>query len=116
MLGEGPEKLSLLSIVSYFPCFLSQWTLRLDLLVCSMVVVWEGHLACKCALLPLPSISGMGGRDDSFSPSPIACRMSQFTVMIRLTDIALIPPTVYYSKVGFELAKLVFRGQSMQPP
>ncbi|GAD99201.1 mitochondrial F1F0-ATP synthase g subunit [Paecilomyces variotii No. 5] len=28
----------------------------------------------------------------------------------------LIPPTVYYSKVGIELAKLVFRGQKMTPP
>ncbi|CCX06517.1 putative mitochondrial F1F0-ATP synthase g subunit [Pyronema domesticum] len=29
---------------------------------------------------------------------------------------AAIPPTVYYSKVGIELAKLVFRGQKMTPP
>ncbi|BDD57459.1 ATP synthase subunit G atp20 [Monascus purpureus] len=29
---------------------------------------------------------------------------------------SLIPPTVYYSKVAFELAKLVFRGQNMYPP
>lgn len=29
---------------------------------------------------------------------------------------AMIPPTVYYSKVGLELAKLVFRGQNMSPP
>ncbi|KKK15938.1 hypothetical protein AOCH_000655 [Aspergillus ochraceoroseus] len=29
---------------------------------------------------------------------------------------ALIPPTLYYSKVGLELGKLVFRGQNMTPP
>ncbi|KAL2220609.1 putative mitochondrial F1F0-ATP synthase g subunit [Thermoascus aurantiacus ATCC 26904] len=29
---------------------------------------------------------------------------------------SLIPPTVYYSKVGIELAKLVFKGQNMAPP
>ncbi|GFN14450.1 F1F0 ATP synthase subunit g [Aspergillus tubingensis] len=29
---------------------------------------------------------------------------------------SMIPPTVYYSKVGIELAKLVFRGQNMTPP
>ncbi|MCJ1447226.1 MAG: hypothetical protein MMC23_007737 [Stictis urceolatum] len=27
-----------------------------------------------------------------------------------------IPPTVYYSKVGLELSKLVFQGQKMSPP
>lgn len=38
----------------------------------------------------------------------------------RLTDftlaLAMIPPTLYYSKVGLELGKLVFRGQNMSPP
>ncbi|CAO1605651.1 ATP synthase subunit G atp20 [Xanthoria calcicola] len=29
---------------------------------------------------------------------------------------SLIPPTIYYSKVGFELSKIVFRGQKMSPP
>ncbi|PYH92547.1 hypothetical protein BO71DRAFT_400455 [Aspergillus ellipticus CBS 707.79] len=29
---------------------------------------------------------------------------------------SMIPPTVYYSRVGLELARLVFRGQSMTPP
>ncbi|KAL2822360.1 mitochondrial ATP synthase g subunit-domain-containing protein [Aspergillus cavernicola] len=29
---------------------------------------------------------------------------------------SMIPPTLYYSKVGLELGKLVFRGQSMTPP
>lgn len=28
----------------------------------------------------------------------------------------MIPPTVYYGKVGLELAKLVARGQKMSPP
>lgn len=31
-------------------------------------------------------------------------------------EIALIPPTIYYSRVGLELGKLVFRGQNMTPP
>ena len=30
--------------------------------------------------------------------------------------LAIYPPTVYYSKVGFELAKLVFKGRQMSPP
>ncbi|OCT50277.1 ATP synthase subunit g, mitochondrial [Cladophialophora carrionii] len=29
---------------------------------------------------------------------------------------SLIPPTVYYSRVGWELARIVFRGQQMAPP
>ena len=29
---------------------------------------------------------------------------------------ALIPPTIYYSKVGFELSKLVFEKRKMGPP
>lgn len=29
---------------------------------------------------------------------------------------SLIPPAVYYSRVGFELSKIVFRGQKMSPP
>jgi len=29
---------------------------------------------------------------------------------------AAIPPTIYYSKVAFEISKLVFRGQKMTPP
>ncbi|KAE8148205.1 mitochondrial ATP synthase g subunit-domain-containing protein [Aspergillus avenaceus] len=29
---------------------------------------------------------------------------------------SMIPPTVYYSRVGLELARLVFRGQNMTPP
>jgi (2Fe-2S) ferredoxin len=30
--------------------------------------------------------------------------------------IAIYPPTVYYSRVGLELAKLVFKGRQMSPP
>ncbi|KIW70565.1 hypothetical protein PV04_02823 [Phialophora macrospora] len=29
---------------------------------------------------------------------------------------SLIPPTVYYSRVGWELARIVFKGQQMAPP
>ncbi|KAL6713846.1 ATP synthase subunit G atp20 [Lecanora helva] len=35
--------------------------------------------------------------------------------LISLVE-SMIPPTIYYSKVGFELSKLVFRGQKMSPP
>ncbi|KAI9714584.1 MAG: hypothetical protein M1812_006389 [Candelaria pacifica] len=28
----------------------------------------------------------------------------------------MIPPTIYYSRVGLELSKLVFQGQKMSPP
>ncbi|KAJ5433904.1 ATPase F0 complex subunit G mitochondrial [Penicillium cf. griseofulvum] len=35
--------------------------------------------------------------------------------VISLVD-SMIPPTLYYSKVGIELARLVFRGQNMAPP
>lgn len=31
-------------------------------------------------------------------------------------EIALIPPAIYYSRVGFELSKIIFRGQRMNPP
>lgn len=31
-------------------------------------------------------------------------------------NLALVPPTIYYSKVGFELSKLVIRGQKMSTP
>jgi F-type H+-transporting ATPase subunit g len=27
-----------------------------------------------------------------------------------------IPPTIYYARVGLELSRLVFKGQSMTPP
>jgi len=29
---------------------------------------------------------------------------------------AMIPPTIYYSKVGLELSKLIVKGQQMSPP
>ncbi|KAI9855887.1 MAG: hypothetical protein M1824_005797 [Vezdaea acicularis] len=29
---------------------------------------------------------------------------------------SIIPPTIYYSRVGIELSKLVFHGQKMSPP
>ncbi|KAF6234904.1 hypothetical protein HO173_006834 [Letharia columbiana] len=29
---------------------------------------------------------------------------------------SMVPPAIYYSKVGFELSKLVFKGQKMNPP
>ncbi len=33
-----------------------------------------------------------------------------------MNDSGQIPPTVYYTKVGLELSKLVFQGQKMSPP
>jgi hypothetical protein len=32
------------------------------------------------------------------------------------TALALIPPSIYYSRVGLELARIIFRGQQMSPP
>ncbi|KAL8654843.1 MAG: hypothetical protein Q9210_001266 [Variospora velana] len=29
---------------------------------------------------------------------------------------SFIPPTIYYTRVGFELSKIIFRGQKMSPP
>ncbi|KAL8848945.1 MAG: hypothetical protein Q9221_006039 [Calogaya cf. arnoldii] len=29
---------------------------------------------------------------------------------------SLVPPTIYYTQVGIELSKIVFRGQKMSPP
>ncbi|KAE8142565.1 mitochondrial ATP synthase g subunit-domain-containing protein [Aspergillus pseudotamarii] len=36
--------------------------------------------------------------------------------IVATTPASMIPPTLYYGKVGLELAKLVFRGQNMTPP
>lgn len=50
----------------------------------------------------------------------LSCFLASFKFLaILLRDFepkALIPPTIYYSKVGFELSKLVFRGRKMNPP
>ncbi|KAJ5167442.1 uncharacterized protein N7482_006223 [Penicillium canariense] len=35
--------------------------------------------------------------------------------VVKFVD-SMIPPTIYYSRVGLELGKLVFRGQNMTPP
>ncbi|KAJ5491048.1 hypothetical protein N7539_002615 [Penicillium diatomitis] len=35
--------------------------------------------------------------------------------VVKFVD-SMIPPTIYYSRVGLELGKLVFRGQKMSPP
>jgi len=32
------------------------------------------------------------------------------------TFLALVPPTIYYSRVGLELGKIVFEGRKMSPP
>lgn len=29
---------------------------------------------------------------------------------------AMVPPTLYYSRVGLELSKLIVKGQQMSPP
>jgi len=62
------------------------------------------------------------------SDTPVSIAMSQtkslgFCCEYRMVSdkltwhsVAMVPPTVYYSKVGLELAKLVFNGQKMSPP
>lgn len=37
-------------------------------------------------------------------------------MVVADSDAALIPPTVYYARVGLELSKLVFQGQKMSLP
>lgn len=39
-----------------------------------------------------------------------------YLIVTNTISLAMIPPTLYYSKVGLELGKLVFRGQNMSPP
>ena len=36
--------------------------------------------------------------------------------MLTRSALAMIPPTIYYSRVGLELSKLVFQGRKMTPP
>lgn len=36
--------------------------------------------------------------------------------LVTNSHAAMIPPTIYYSRVGMELAKLMFQGQKMAPP
>lgn len=42
--------------------------------------------------------------------------LSSDGMLTKTNDPALIPPTIYYSRVGLELSKIVFRGQKMSPP
>lgn len=43
--------------------------------------------------------------------------MQRFQGHGQLTyDSGMIPPTVYYARVGLELGKIVFHGQKMAPP
>jgi len=70
-----------------------------------------------------------------FCPGTIAWDPGVYTISIKTSEVlhiaqrgvasmtvtndestALIPPTIYYSRVGLELAKLVFKGQKMSPP
>ncbi|RMZ45626.1 ATP synthase subunit g [Aspergillus flavus] len=53
------------------------------------------------------------GAHQPSQPPPICVPAS---LTIYWDETAMIPPTLYYGKVGLELAKLVFRGQNMTPP
>jgi F-type H+-transporting ATPase subunit g len=52
----------------------------------------------------------------SIAPVPAQDSMGMRLLMICCGDIALVPPTIYYSRVGLELGKLVFEAQKMSPP
>ncbi|KAI9759295.1 MAG: hypothetical protein M4579_002424 [Chaenotheca gracillima] len=58
-----------------------------------------------------PAISG-AARGVGNALGRIGGRTGRFIGFVE----SMIPPTVYYSKVGFELSKIVFRGQKMSPP
>ena len=46
------------------------------------------------------------------SRGDVRLKRTQLTVVL----VAAIPPTIYYSKVAFEVSKLIFNGQRMAPP
>ncbi|KKZ61557.1 F-type H+-transporting ATPase subunit G [[Emmonsia] crescens] len=53
------------------------------------------------------ALSGVGG-----ALRKVGGRTGKFIAFVD----SLIPPTIYYSRVGLELSKIVFRGQKMSPP
>ncbi|EEP78045.1 conserved hypothetical protein [Uncinocarpus reesii 1704] len=66
----------------------------------------------------LKRVGGRTGRMISFVESfelkfILPCMVAPIT---RLTSTALIPPTVYYSRVAIEVTKIVFQTQKMAPP
>lgn len=100
---EGPEKSSLLSIVSgRSMIFALNYPFEYPL-----GWYYDGGIAgCRHVVESLLEWSHPRISVISFGALLIICRVNA----------AMIPPTVYYSKVGIELAKLVFRGQNMTPP
>jgi hypothetical protein len=42
--------------------------------------------------------------------------LQEASVTDPMPGAGLIPPTIYYAKVGGELAKLIYTGRGMQPP
>ncbi|OAX82838.1 hypothetical protein ACJ72_02799 [Emergomyces africanus] len=65
----------------------------------------------KAASTAVPAItsalSGVGG-----ALRRVGGRTGKFIAFVD----SLIPPTIYYSRVGLELSKIVFRAQKMSPP
>ncbi|EFE30902.1 ATP synthase subunit g [Trichophyton mentagrophytes] len=53
------------------------------------------------------AMSGVGG-----ALKKVGGRTAKLVAFVE----SLIPPTIYYSRVGLELSKIVFRGQKMAPP
>ena len=63
------------------------------------------------------AISGVGGRTGQLIGYVQGTDVSTILRHLQLTIMpGLIPPTVYYARVGGELAKIIYRGRSMQPP
>lgn len=90
--------------------------------------------AAKGAADALGKVGGRTGRLVAFierttAPSIPSCALSIFVVVVALVarggllrdrfanrSTGQVPNVVYYSKVGIELSKLVFKGQNMTPP
>jgi hypothetical protein len=64
----------------------------------------------------------VGGRDEVLhlcgivSPTFHDVDFNAWKVAALTCAAAVIPPTIYYSRVGLELTKIMFKGQKMAPP
>ncbi|KAJ6160390.1 ATP synthase subunit G atp20 [Penicillium chermesinum] len=65
--------------------------------------------------LPLPGPCSLAGLV-SYLDLNVRTTSRLTALLTYYASIAMIPPAIYYSRVGLELGKLVFRGQKMTPP
>lgn len=87
----------------------------------SRVTSSAGNIVSGAASGARNALSKVGGRTGRL----IAFVDCQYSLLLLLATgfgvaanrfAALIPPTVYYARVGLELSKLIFQGQKMSPP